>query len=146
MGGRYVNNEYGYSVVVPLGLRGNRMGVPAPQHGIDIRLQGRRGWQFGQMPHTMSAHELGTLMAKQIAAVYKLEVMHDTPMRLAELPPRDLILVSADSASQVNYVHLVAAFRAVPNGIGVVYTLGMRAHRSLRDYGVFAREQFSYTS
>jgi hypothetical protein len=53
-----------------------------------------------------------------------------------------LILVSADSASQVNYVHLVAAFRAVPNGIGVVYTLGMRAHRSLRDYGVFAREQF----
>jgi hypothetical protein len=27
--------------------------------------------------------------------------MHDTPMRLAELPPRDLILVSADSASQL---------------------------------------------
>ena len=52
---------------------------------------------------------------------------------------RDVVLERESSKGRITYVHLVLAFRAIPNSVGVIYTIGLQTQaKNAADEKVFS--------
>ena len=127
--GMYRNDEYGYTVSVPQGLKAYRMKAPAPQHGIMLDLNKGELWVNGEydaiLARSVDAIALST--AELWSAHDQLRVVGISSTPLSGLAARDVVLERESFEGRINYVHLVVAYRAIPNGVGVVYTIGIQA-------------------
>src|SRR5436189_68946 len=116
--GTYRNVDYGYSVVVPMGLEGDRLGAPAPNHGFGIDLKsGRNDSIF--VDASYDAILLGTLDAvskdevRDTVERYNLTLLSRTITTVDGLPASDLIFTNARATGEINYVHVVLSYRSV---------------------------------
>jgi hypothetical protein len=128
--GKYSSVKYGYSVVVPGGIKAYRMKAPAPQHGITLDLSQSGAWVNAEYDATLarSVDALATSTAEAWSSSDQLRIVKNGQTMVAGLPARDLVLESERfREGQPNYVHFVLALRAVPNSVGVVYTIGLKA-------------------
>lgn len=127
--GRYRNEKYGYSIVVPAGLHAYRMKAPAPQHGIALDLKHGDVWVNAEYDATLarSVDVLGQTATDFWASSEQLRILKSSRTTLAGLPTRDVELDRDPYGSQINYIHFVLAYRSMPNSIGLVYTIGLKA-------------------
>ena len=128
----YNNAEYAYGVPIPEGLVGYRMKPPAPQHGFVIGLDEGEVWVNGEYDaaDVGSLEALGAKTAAEWVASGQLKLVRSTPTTLALIPAREIVLERERADGQINYVHVVTAIRVVPRGVGIVYTLGLRARNA----------------
>jgi hypothetical protein len=127
--GKYSSVKYGYSVMVPDGLKAYRMKAPAPQHGFALDLKEGEVWVNAEYDATLagSADALASSDAEFWSSSAQLRIVRSSQTRLAGLPARDVVLEREPSGgSQTNYVHFLLAFRAMPHGVGIVYTFGLQ--------------------
>jgi hypothetical protein len=129
--GTYVNPDYGYSVKVPDGLRGENLAPPAPQHGFGIELNGKPGdsiWIDASYDALVlgSADAVANRQAGNLRREHKLVITKFSPTQLAGLEARDIVLENVQQSGSINYIHLVVAFRKQTKGVGIIYTIGIQ--------------------
>jgi hypothetical protein len=121
-GEQYVNVDYGYALVLPAGLTAECDDPPRPNHGFAVRSQGLAAAQVW-LTADYDAQLLETLDA--VVANYAAELADGAPVAnrattLAGLPARRLTLAKGTSIEEV-----VLALRPQPDGVAIIYTIGL---------------------
>ncbi len=128
--GTYVNPNYGYSVKIPNGIRGETLAPPAPQHGFGVDLNRKsKGsiWVDGSYDSSLlgSADALARDTALEFAKKYNLTVASNVVLKFSELEARDVVLENVAKTGTINYIHFILAFRKRVGQPGIVYTIGI---------------------
>ena len=127
--GQYDNANYSYSITIPAGLKAYRAKASVPQHGIMLDISGDKIWVNADYDATFarSADSFANLTARHWFASDRLRIVRNSRTTLAGLPARDLVMEGGRSGGTNKYVHMVLAFRVVPNAVGLIYTIGIQA-------------------
>jgi hypothetical protein len=131
--GLYLSSKYLCSAEIPKGIVASQIRPPAPDHGFTIKPH--RGaddevWLNAEYDalDLENSEALARQMARGFSGKYHLAVVDDSPSQLYDLPARDLILRGSNGSGKIRYVHLLVAFRRLPNrAVGIVYTVGLQA-------------------
>lgn len=136
--GRYVNEKYVYSVRVPAGAFAYRAAAPAPNHGFAIFPDAKQRdlikdpaiFVDGSFDAQglASAEKLTAQTASGFGSDYHLTVVRDAPSHLAGLDAREVIMRGTNGPGSINYIHLLVAFRPIPNSeVGICYTIWLQS-------------------
>jgi len=130
--GTYVNKDYGYSVRIPDQLRAYRPSAPAPQHGVVLRKEDSEEISVNAEYDALmlgSAEALTKNLVDMLSATNQLRIVRSSRSHLSGLEARDVVLQREDGKGKITYVHLILALRALPNEVGIVYTIIFQARR-----------------
>src|ERR1700722_15780628 len=144
--GTYTNSDYGYSVKIPVGVRGDNLAPPAPQHGFGISLGGKNGADSIDVDGSYDALLLKSAEAAARAAAdgfakeHRLVVTHNVATSLSGLDARDVGLESAGGTGSVDCLHFVLAYRESPGEVGIIYTIELQeVSRNASNEAVFSQ-------
>jgi hypothetical protein len=129
--GLYRNSQYAFAARIPSDFSGYRLAAPAPNHGFNIDLPGRGNdviWVYAEYDALLL--QTVEAVAKREQALLSMEhhvaLVKSTPLTLEGLEAKDMVLENTGLTGDVNYVRLIVAYRGIPNGVGVIYELGVQ--------------------
>jgi hypothetical protein len=131
--GEYVNDNYGFRVVVPEGLRGLTDVPPHPHHGFFIRLAQKneaRIWinatYNAAVYETLDEAVISELKASE-SIFPDFEVRQRKPTRLQDIPAARLLAQYRDKDSGIDMIseQIIALKKAGEEDLGIIYRLAL---------------------
>jgi hypothetical protein len=129
--GEYVNNKYGFGVVVPEGLRGLTDVPPHPHHGFFIRLAQKTEARIRiNAEYNAAVYEtLDEVVNAELKAYESIfldfEVRKRKPTRLQDIPAARLLAQyrDKDSGEEMVSEQIIALKKAGEEDLGIIYRL-----------------------
>jgi hypothetical protein len=104
--------------------------APAPNHGLGLDLSGRDGylWTNGEYDALLlrTSGALADVKAAMLCKKYGLSVVGSKRSSLSGLEAREIVLGARERSGSVSYIRLIVAMRAQPDGVNIVYEIGVR--------------------
>jgi hypothetical protein len=121
-GESYVNVDYGYEVKLPAGLTANCDDPPRPNHGFKVLsgdLTGAEVWVVANYD-AQSLETLNAVVADYAERLGTGIPVANTATTVAGLPARRLTLSGRGRTEEA-----ILALRPQPDGVGIVFTIGL---------------------
>jgi hypothetical protein len=134
--GRYINHEYGYSVLIPNELVGFAASPPAPQHGFGIILSHQPKaeiWVDGTYNAALwtSLDAAATSHLNRLGSKGKIEVLKKASIRLQGLKTISMTIRSIDRESGIPVrEEFLTAIREHKGEVGIVYEISLTTAES----------------
>lgn len=133
----YTNYEYGYLITLPANAQTCQIKAPAPNHGVTIYPASPSNAElriYAEYDASLegSARQLAQHTAEAFISRYHLTKNTERAARLGGLTARDIVLgESHQTEGLAHYIHFILAYRPVPGGTGIVYTLLLEAPKKM---------------